>query len=109
MLYSFLTAKEEMKTGQLCLFPFYDFNIIPIELISNIYEILLGKEKQDRDKAFYTPEYLVDYIVNRTVGRCLFNENECKVLDPSCGSGIFWLNRFKRYWRGMQIRMVFTR
>lgn len=89
MLHSFLTAKEEMKTGQLCLFPFYDFNIIPIELISNIYEILLGKEKQDRDKAFYTPEYLVDYIVNRTVGRCLFNENECKVLDPSCGSGIF--------------------
>ena len=32
--------------------PFYDFNIIPIELISNIYEILLGKEKQNKDKAF---------------------------------------------------------
>lgn len=72
-------------------------NIIPIELISNIYEILLGKEKQDKDKAFYTPEYLVDYMVNRTVGRYLVNEDECKVLDPSCGSGIFLLNRFKRY------------
>lgn len=71
MLHDFLTAKEEMKTGQLCLFPFYDFNIIPIELISNIYEILLGKEKQDKDKAFYTPEYLVDYIINRTVGKYL--------------------------------------
>lgn len=69
MLHDFLTAREEMKTGQLCLFPYYDFNIIPIELISNIYEILLGKEKQNKDKAFYTPEYLVDYIVNRTVGR----------------------------------------
>ena len=45
VLHDFLTAKEEMRTGQLCLFPFYDFNIIPIELISNIYEILLGKEK----------------------------------------------------------------
>ncbi len=96
VLHSFLTAKEEMKTGQLCLFPFYDFNIIPIELISNIYEILLGKEKQDRDKAFYTPEYLVDYIVNRTVGRCLFNENECKVLDPSCGSGIFLVKSLQK-------------
>ena len=95
VLHSFLTAKEEMKTGQLCLFPFYDF-IIPIELISNIYEILLGKEKQDRDKAFYTPEYLVDYIVNRTVGRCLFNENECKVLDPSCGSGIFLVKSLQK-------------
>lgn len=96
MLHDFLTAREEMKTGQLCLFPFYDFNIIPIELISNIYEILLGKEKQDRDKAFYTPEYLADYIVNRTVGRYLVNENECKVLDPSCGSGIFLVKSLQK-------------
>lgn len=96
MLHDFLTAREEMKTGQLCLFPFYDFNIIPIELISNIYEILLGKEKQDKDKAFYTPEYLVDYIVNRTVGRHLANENECKVLDPSCGSGIFLVKSLQK-------------
>lgn len=96
MLHDFLTAREEMKTGQLCLFPFYDFNIIPIELISNIYEILLGKEKQDKDKAFYTPEYLVDYIVNRTVGRYLINEDECKVLDPSCGSGIFLVKSLQK-------------
>lgn len=96
MLHDFLMAREEMKTGQLCLFPFYDFNIIPIELISNIYEILLGKEKQNKDKAFYTPEYLVDYIVNRTVGRYLINENECKVLDPSCGSGIFLVKSLQK-------------
>lgn len=96
MLHDFLIAKEEMKTGQLCLFPFYDFNIIPIELISNIYEVLLGKEKQDKDKAFYTPEYLVDYIVNRTVGKYLVNENECKILDPSCGSGIFLVKSLQR-------------
>lgn len=96
VLHNFLTAKEEMKTGQLCLFPFYDFNIIPIELISNIYEILLGKEKQDKDKAFYTPESLVDYIVNRTVEKYLVNENECKVLDPSCGSGIFLVKSLQK-------------
>ena len=96
VLHDFLTAREEMKTGQLWLFPFYDFNIIPIELISNIYEILLGKEKQDKDKAFYTPEYLVDYIVNRTVGKYLVKENECKVLDPSCGSGIFLVKSLQK-------------
>ncbi|MCM1327631.1 MAG: SAM-dependent methyltransferase [Bacteroidales bacterium] len=96
MLYSFLTAKEELKTGQLCLFPFYDFNIIPIELISNIYEILLGKEKKDKDKAFYTPEYLADYIVSRTVGSYLMKEKECKVLDPSCGSGIFLVKSLQK-------------
>ena len=89
LLYEFLTGKIEMKTGQLCLFPFYDFNIIPIELISNIYEILLGKEKQDKDKAFYTPEHLVDYIIKQTVEKCLENKEDCLVLDPSCGSGIF--------------------
>ncbi len=96
MLHDFLTAREEMKTGQLCLFPFYDFNIIPVELISNIYEILLGKEKQDNDKAFYTPEYLVDYIVNRTVGNCFLKEKECKILDPSCGSGIFLVKSLQK-------------
>ena len=96
MLHDFMTAKIEMKSGQLCLFPFYDFNIIPIELISNIYEILLGKEKQDKDKAFYTPEYLVDYIVNRTVGNYLENEMTCSVLDPSCGSGIFLVKTLQR-------------
>lgn len=96
MLHDFLTAKAEMATGQLCLFPFYDFNIIPIELISNIYEILLGKENQDRDKAFYTPEYLVDYIINRTVGKYLVNEKECKILDPSCGSGIFLVKSLQK-------------
>ena len=96
VLHDFLTGREEMKTGQLCLFPFYDFNIIPIELISNIYEILLGKEKQEKDKAFYTPEYLADYIVNRTVGRYLVNVNECRVLDPSCGSGIFLVKSLQK-------------
>lgn len=96
VLHDFLTAKEEMKTGQLCLFPFYDFNIIPIELISNIYEILLGKEKQNKDKAFYTPQYLVDYMVNRTVGKYLIKENQCKVLDPSCGSGIFLVKSLQK-------------
>ena len=96
MLHDFLTAKEDMQTGQLCLFPFYDFNIIPIELISNIYEILLGKEKQNKDKAFYTPEYLVDYIVNRTVRNYLLRESECKVLDPSCGSGIFLVKSLQK-------------
>lgn len=96
MLHDFLTAKEDMQTGQLCLFPFYDFAIIPVELISNIYEILLGKEKQDKDKAFYTPEYLVDYIVNRTVGKYLVKEKQCKVLDPSCGSGIFLVKSLQK-------------
>ncbi len=89
VLHDFLTAKEKLKTGQLCLFPFYDFNLIPIELISNIYEILLGTKKREADMAFYTPEFLADYMVSRTVKNYLINGDECRILDPACGSGIF--------------------
>lgn len=96
VLHRFLTAEEKLETGQLCLFPFYDFNIIPIELISNIYEILLGKEKQEKDKAFYTPEYLAEYIVDRTVGKYLTSKKECRVLDPSCGSGVFLVKSLQK-------------
>lgn len=64
----------------------YDFNIIPVELISNIYEILLGKEVQERDKAFYTPDYLVNYIIEQSIKPLLGNSKNLKVLDPSCGS-----------------------
>ncbi len=95
LLHDFAAGNVEITTGQLCLFPYYDFNIIPIELISNIYEILLGKEKQDKDKAFYTPEYLVDYMVGRTVDHYLESNDECKILDPSCGSGIFLVKSLK--------------
>lgn len=96
ILHNFLSAKEDLVSNQLCLFPYYDFNIIPVELISNIYEILLGKDKQSRDKAFYTPEYLVDYIVQQTVDTHLVNNDECKVLDPSCGSGVFLVKTLNR-------------
>jgi hypothetical protein len=92
----FLSGKEEMTTGQLSFFPIYDFNIIPVELISNIYEILLGDKTQKSDKAFYTPEYLADYIIKETVGIFLTTAKQCKVLDPSCGSGIFLVEALRQ-------------
>lgn len=96
LLYVFLSGKEEMETGQLSFLPLYDFNIIPIELISNIYEILLGEKVQDKDKAFYTPEYLTDYIVKESISTFLVTHDYCKVLDPSCGSGIFLVKTLKQ-------------
>lgn len=96
LVHVFLTGQMEARTGQLWLFPFYDFNIIPIELISNIYEILLGREKQNKDKAFYTPEYLADFMVEQTVGAYLIKERECTVLDPACGSGIFLVKALRK-------------
>ncbi len=79
----------EIKSGQLNLFDVYDFSIIPVELISNIYEKFLGEEKKDKDKTFYSPTFLVDYILSNTIVNHLKKNKTCIILDPACGSGIF--------------------
>lgn len=70
-------------------FEMYDFNIIPIELISEVYERFIGRKKQKENAAYYTPSFLVDYILEKTVKSHLNTNKTCKVFDPSCGSGIF--------------------
>lgn len=85
-----------LSSGQRSLFPLYDFNIIPVELISNIYERFLGEEKQQKDKAFYTPPYLVNYILEQTITPFIEKNTSCKILDPACGSGIFLVESARR-------------
>lgn len=96
LLSAFFSGKEIMHSKQLSLFALYDFNIIPVELISNIYEILLGKEAREKDNAFYTPNYLVEYILDKTVTRAIHEKDSFKVLDPSCGSGVFLVDCYRR-------------
>jgi len=75
----------------------YDFEIIPIELISNIYEAFLQDNNSKKNqKAIYTPLFLVDYILNNTLDKKLKNNTSCKVLDPSCGSGVFLVESLRR-------------
>jgi len=80
---------NEIKSGQQSLFRTYNFKIIPIELISEVYERFMGEKKRKKDGAYYTPSFLVDYILEKTVKKHLEKNNSCKVFDPSCGSGIF--------------------
>jgi len=81
------------------LFDIYDFSIIPVEFISNVYEHFIGKENQAEKGAYYTPKFLVDYILSETVEN-YFEANpkqyNCKVLDPACGSGIFLVETLRR-------------
>lgn len=85
LISDFLAGTEVLWTGQKSFFPLYDFDIIPVSLISNIYEILLGKEKQQNDKAFYTPDYLAKLVVRQAMsGRKI--EQKLLILDPACGS-----------------------
>ncbi len=88
----------EISSGQLSLFDVYDFSIIPIEFISNVYENFMGEEKQKGRGAYYTPKFLVDYILSETVEKQLKDQSEydCRVLDPACGSGIFLVEALRR-------------
>ncbi len=89
----------------------YEFSIMSADILGNVYEKFLGKnitltesgksvrieEKPEVRKAggvYYTPKYIVDYIVENTVGALLKDKtpNNIKnltVLDPACGSGSF--------------------
>lgn len=89
ILHDLMAGDLVLSSGQTSLFPLYDFNIIPIELISSIYERFLGEEKQQKDKAFYTPPYLVNFILEKTITPFVEKNISCKILDPACGSGIF--------------------
>jgi SAM-dependent methyltransferase len=81
--------------GQLPLFDdLYDFSVIPVELLSNIYEEFLADE-QHRAAAFYTPEHLVDLALNEVFPPSAPVMPK-RILDPACGSGIFLARAFRR-------------
>jgi hypothetical protein len=86
-----LLKSENITERQQSLFDLYDFSIIPIEFISNVYESFIGLENQAEEGAYYTPLFLVDYILSETVVNAIQNnpDKDCKVLDPACGSGVF--------------------
>ena len=78
----------------------FDFNIIQIELISEIYERFLAETDEKKKKnagAFYTPPSLVSLILDEVlpIGKKYTNYN-VKILDPACGSGIFLVESYKR-------------
>jgi len=93
----------------------YRFDAIGVELLGSIYERYLGstirvtpqrvkvEEKPEVRKAggvYYTPKYIVDYIVKNTVGKIIENKTprqieKIKILDPACGSGSFLLGAYQ--------------
>ena len=93
----------------------YRFDVIGVELLGSIYERYLGKtirptaktvrveEKPEVRKAggvYYTPKYIVDYIVKNTVGKMIEGKTpkqieKIRILDPACGSGSFLIGAFQ--------------
>jgi type I restriction-modification system DNA methylase subunit len=89
----------------------YDFDKIPISILGSIYERFLGKVVRATDKrakveekpevrkaggVYYTPEYIVRYIVKETVGKLIEGKTPDQIAamafaDIACGSGSFLL------------------
>ena len=78
----------------------FDFSILQIELLSEIYENFLFKtdpELKKKTGTYYTPPSLVEFILNEKLPVNKGEKNyDIKILDPSCGSGIFLVESFKR-------------
>lgn len=79
-------------------FEIFDFSIIPVEVISGIYESLIDEETRELNSAVYTPSFLVDYILNDTVEDYLnkSQSSECTIFEVAVGSGIFLVQSLRR-------------
>ena len=94
----------------------YEFSVLPSDILGQVYEQFLGKvihltsghravveDKPEVKKAggvYYTPTYIVDYIVKNTVGKLLEGKTpaqvtKLRVLDPACGSGSFLIGAYQ--------------
>lgn len=98
VLADFRHGKVEMATGQLR-FLGYDFEFMPITLISAVYDRFLNEEREQKnaDGAYYTPMFLADFAVNQIWDELTDAQRKKGVLfDPACGSGIFLVRLFQR-------------
>jgi len=75
----------------------YRFNVIPIELISSIYEEFYSVERDKplRQGSFYTPSSLVEFVLSHTLDEGTLDRKP-RVIDPACGSGIFLVETYRR-------------
>ena len=94
----------------------YEFSVLGADILGHVYEQFLGKvirlteghrakveEKPEVRRAggvYYTPTYIVEYIVKNTVGKLCEGKSpkqitSLRILDPACGSGSFLLGAYQ--------------
>jgi len=92
----------------------YNFAAIDADILGNIYEQYLayilqetpkrtklegGRTHRKEQGIYYTPTYIVNYIVKNTVGKYIKDISideilEIRIVDPACGSGSFLIRAF---------------
>ena len=94
----------------------YEFSVLSVEILGSAYEQFLGKvirltpahqakieEKPEVRKAggvYYTPQYVVEYIVQNTLGKLIEGKSpkeisKIRIVDPACGSGSFLIGAYQ--------------
>lgn len=102
----------------------YEFSVLPADILGQVYEQFLGKvitlsgksakveEKPEVKKAggvYYTPTFVVRYIVDKTLGNILQGKTAAdasgdsaksksvpiRIVDPACGSGSFLIEVYQ--------------
>lgn len=95
-LRTFILGDSELESKQLALWPLYSFDIIPIQLISSIYELFFHLSDEDDEKGtYYTPLHLVNLVMDEVYPWEGTYKN-ITFFDPSCGSGIFLVEAYRR-------------
>jgi len=85
------------KDSQYVIWRLYSFSHLPVEVISSVYEELLTDSKD----IVYTPEMIVSTLVDECMP-LKSPKTDFKLMDVSCGSGIFLVKSYKRivqWWR----------
>ncbi len=97
----------------------YQFDIIPLDLISAIYEefyhstsnVTDKKSESRQDGAYYTPPVLAEFVLSRVLTVEALQKKP-RILDPACGSGIFLVEAFRRMvrykWQQKQASLDFN-
>ncbi|MGF7176660.1 HsdM family class I SAM-dependent methyltransferase [Azospirillum doebereinerae] len=99
--YARLVQGYEDENGQISFWRLYSFRDLPVELISNIYQLFV----KDASSSIYTPPALVRLMLEEVLdwGRIdKLMAGDGVILDPACGSGVFLVEAYKRlvlHWR----------
>lgn len=113
-----LTVSDQVLRNIICgmYYPSpYAFEVMPVEVLGQVYEQFLGSvilkledgnvrieqkpEVRHAGGVYYTPTFIVNYIVRETVGRLVAGKTpgrvaRLKIVDPACGSGSFLLGAY---------------
>ncbi len=100
---SFILGKTDVH-GQYSLPGFIDFAHVPVGLLSEVYE-RYAHESHDikvqasarKESIHYTPRRIASYMLDEAFDGVITSQpHQAKILDPSCGAGVFVVLGFRR-------------